>query len=205
MRNNSTPRPATWHELSREADAVLTFIDRPAAGASANHRLTSLSCSFDTTSSAELNIAGLTSVGGNANDGVYGLDGTDVAVVVLASDKFTVASHGFTNGDHVMLNLNGGTTVTGILGYTAYWIVGVSGSDFQLAATKGGSAIALSGTPASFSDNIDVMRISHSYMVYDHLELDFSSPLEGAENRDLIISIKPTTGIQALLSASGYN
>jgi len=58
-----------------------------------------------------------------------------------AGDLVTLASHGFQNGTEIAFSVV--TTTTGITAYTRYWVVGVSGNDFQVAATKGGSAITL--------------------------------------------------------------
>jgi len=58
-----------------------------------------------------------------------------------AGDLVTLASHGFQNGTEIAFSVV--TTTTGITAYTRYWVVGVSGDNFQVAATNGGAAIAL--------------------------------------------------------------
>lgn len=56
-----------------------------------------------------------------------------------ATDLLTKASHGLSNGDLVTLaGLTGGA---GLLNATPYFVVGVSGNDFQLSHTSGGAAI----------------------------------------------------------------
>jgi len=203
MRN--IPRVADWHQLNREADNTLVVIDRPAAGDGNRHYLTSLNASFDSTGLAEVNVAGLSSVNSESNDGVYALDLTDTGVLDLTGDVFTVAGHGFANGDKVLLNMNGGTAPTGLVANTAYWIVSVSGDDFALAATKGGSAINMSGTQASFGTSADIMRVGLSFFVYDHFEMEYTCPLEGAPNRDLIVTLGAVASVQGLLNVSGYD
>lgn len=67
---------------------------------------------------------------------------------VAATDLFTKASHGLTNGDLVILTaLSGGAGLfAGDAGNAnelarPYFVVGVSGNDFQLALTSGGAAV----------------------------------------------------------------
>lgn len=61
----------------------------------------------------------------------------------LASDLFTLASSGLANGDIIVFDSVG--TITGISINTQYFIVGVSGNDFQISLTYGGSAVDLTG------------------------------------------------------------
>lgn len=67
--------------------------------------------------------------------------GTPVTSVVgeADNDTFTKASHGLSNGNLVILSsLSGGT---GLVAGRPYYVVGVSGNDFQLSHTSGGSAV----------------------------------------------------------------
>lgn len=57
-----------------------------------------------------------------------------------ATDLLNKASHGFSNGDLVMVTLLA-SEGAGLFNNVPYFVVGVSGSDFQLAETPGGSAI----------------------------------------------------------------
>ena len=61
-----------------------------------------------------------------------------------SNNKWTIAGHGFANNDVVTYHKGGGTQPTGMTDGGTYHIVGVSGNDFQVAATSGGSVIALS-------------------------------------------------------------
>lgn len=61
----------------------------------------------------------------------------------LASDLFTLASSGLANGDIIVFDSVG--TITGISINTQYYIVGVSGNDFQISLTYGGTAVDLTG------------------------------------------------------------
>jgi hypothetical protein len=63
--------------------------------------------------------------------------------VTVASDLFTLAGSGLINGDIIVFLTLG--TVTGIAINTQYFIVGVSGNNFQVSLTFGGSAIDLAG------------------------------------------------------------
>jgi hypothetical protein len=68
-----------------------------------------------------------------------------------SANTFTKASHGLANGDKVKPTNVG--AVTGITVNTEYYVVGVSGSAFQLALTLGGAAIDITystGTKPTF-------------------------------------------------------
>jgi len=61
--------------------------------------------------------------------------------ITAADNKFTLNGHGFSNGDTVYFSSI--TTTTGFSINTTYYIVGVSGDDFQISDTSGGTALAL--------------------------------------------------------------
>lgn len=70
--------------------------------------------------------------------------------VSVCCDKFTLACHGLSNGQLVKITTSC-TIPGGLTAYTAcnlqkYYIVGVSGSDFQVSATRGGAAVNLTST-----------------------------------------------------------
>ena len=85
------------------------------------------------------------------------IDGSSGSVVVLATNKIII-SNTFTNGDKVVYSNGNGTDITGLANGTEYFIVGASSSEFQLAATLGGAAIALTalgtGTAHSFTKRL---------------------------------------------------
>lgn len=58
-----------------------------------------------------------------------------------SSDLLNKTSHGLSNGDAVILTLLGTGEGTGLFNNVPYFVVGVSGADFQLALTSGGTAI----------------------------------------------------------------
>lgn len=64
-----------------------------------------------------------------------------------STDLLNKSAHGLSNGDVVMLTLLGTGEGTGLFNNVPYFVVGVSGADFQLAETSGGAAI-------NFSTNI---------------------------------------------------
>ena len=74
-------------------------------------------------------------------------NGSSPSVVVLATNKIVV-SNTFINGDKVAYSNGNGTDITGLVNGTEYFIVGASSSEFQLAATSGGAAIALTAVGA---------------------------------------------------------
>jgi hypothetical protein len=64
--------------------------------------------------------------------------------VNTATEFLTITGHDLANGEAVMVSSTG-TLPTGLSPQTRYWVVGVSGGTFQLAATYGGSAINITG------------------------------------------------------------
>jgi len=61
---------------------------------------------------------------------------------ITASDnKFTLASHGYTDNDTIVFSSI--TSTTGFSVNTTYHIVGVSGNDFQISTSQGGGAVTL--------------------------------------------------------------
>lgn len=69
----------------------------------------------------------------------------------IAANTITLASNGLANGDIIQFVDLG--TATGIDTLKEYFVVGVSGNDFQVALTKGGSAVDITGantTPPTY-------------------------------------------------------
>lgn len=59
----------------------------------------------------------------------------------------TTAATYFANGDRIIFDLNDGHPApSGLSTFTTYYIIGKSGVNFQLSATSGGSAVAVSGS-----------------------------------------------------------
>jgi hypothetical protein len=67
--------------------------------------------------------------------------GTAIAGTGAATNKLTATAHGLVNGD--VVSLTDIVTLTGVAAATRYYVVGKTTNDFQLAATPGGSAIAI--------------------------------------------------------------
>ena len=68
---------------------------------------------------------------------------------VAATDVFTVTAHGYADTDMVVF-ING-TAPTGLTEGTVYFVRDATTDTFKVAATSGGSAIDVSGTPADSS------------------------------------------------------
>ena len=69
-------------------------------------------------------------------------DADNNAVKDVTNNKI-VTSNTFSNGDEVSYSNGSGTDIGGLVNNQSYFIVNASGSEFQLAATSGGSAIDL--------------------------------------------------------------
>ena len=68
-----------------------------------------------------------------------------VATVLNAGDVFTNYAHGLVNGDQILFkSILGAAIPTGISAGVLYFVVGVTTNTFQVAATSGGAAIAIS-------------------------------------------------------------
>lgn len=61
----------------------------------------------------------------------------------LSTDTFTLAGSGLANGDIIVFNSVG--TITGISINVPYYVIGVSGNNFQISVTYNGSAVDLTG------------------------------------------------------------
>lgn len=72
-----------------------------------------------------------------------------------AGDLFTVDGHGYSNSFQVYVYaITGSALPTGIAEGTRYYIIGTSGDTFQLSATDGGAAIAISTDGAGFIQRV---------------------------------------------------
>ncbi len=88
------------------------------------------------------------------SNGVKTNNGTATALtsVTNATNLFTLASHGLTDGDIIQFTAT--TLPTGISGSTDYYVISATTDTFQVSATEGGSAVAISddGTSVSFTE-----------------------------------------------------
>jgi hypothetical protein len=83
---------------------------------------------------------------------LYGTLGTAVTgTVVESTEVYTRTAGGsmFVNDEKIVVNTV--TNITGLLATEVYYIIGVSGSTFQLSKTIGGSSAALGGSDGTFS------------------------------------------------------
>ena len=81
-------------------------------------------------------------------------DADDDAVVDVANNKI-IQSNTFTDGDEVLYDVGGGVAIGGLTDATNYFIINASATEFQLAATSGGSAIALTANNSVTVDSTD--------------------------------------------------
>jgi hypothetical protein len=95
---------------------------------------------------------------------------------VAATDILTKTSHGLSNGDLVVLrSLTGGT---GLRNEYAYYVVGVSGNDFQLSETSGGSAFNFT-TDISSVSVVKLVEISGGSPAYARVAIAFAAAALG--------------------------
>ncbi|NIR50001.1 hypothetical protein GWO43_16000 [candidate division KSB1 bacterium] len=192
-----TPRASDWAETATGSDNAEATLEHSAGAADRRHKLTFLSAGFDDTANAALDLYGLSKVGP--------MDLTDTAVLDLTADTFTVSGHGLANADKVVFHTLGGTAPTGLTSGNTYFVVGVSGDDFQLESSVGGGAIDMSGTQANFATEALILPLSKSFPVYDHLEVALHSPLNGVARAPLILKLAAGgAGIAGKLNMAGY-
>jgi hypothetical protein len=95
---------------------------------------------------------------------------------VAATDLLTKSGHGLSNGNLVVLaSLSGGT---GLVVTRPYYVVGVSGNDFQLSHTSGGSAVDFTSDITSVSV-IKLTEVSGGSPAYARQAIAFAAASEG--------------------------
>lgn len=193
----ATPRSTDWSNTNRTADSTEGVISRARFPFGQEHAITELSASFDTTASQVLELFGLSKVGE--------MDLTDTDVLDLSSEEFTVSGHGLTNADKVVFHTNGGTAPTGLTSGNTYFVVGVSGDDFQLEATVGSGAINMSGTQSAFAEEAMILPLSKSWQIYNHMEVEYSTPLMGSASTPLVLKIPAVAGVQSIINVAGFS
>jgi hypothetical protein len=96
---------------------------------------------------------------------------------VAATDLLTKAGHGLVNGDLVVLrSLTGGA---GLVVEYPYYIVGVSGNDFQLSLLSGGSAFDFT-TDISSVSVVKLVELSGGSPAYARKSITFSAAVGGS-------------------------
>lgn len=186
MKKSMEIRVADWSEYAEGSGSAAASCSHAAENSVSRPKLTRISASYSVSTNGELDFYGLTKVGP--------LDLTDEDVLDLSTDKFTLANHGLSNNDQVMLHMQGGTAPTGLTDKNVYYAVGVSGDDFQLESTVGGGAIDMSGTQANFGTDALLLNLSKSWHVYDNFGISFDSPLEGDPDTVLVAKLAAGAG-----------
>ena len=77
-----------------------------------------------------------------AND--YGLNAGTTFTADNTTETFTAAAHGLSNDNVLEVKNSGGALPTGISANTKYYVVNATTNTFQLSASKGGAAVAIS-------------------------------------------------------------
>ncbi|KKW45756.1 MAG: hypothetical protein UY96_C0015G0009 [Parcubacteria group bacterium GW2011_GWB1_56_8] len=196
-------RQADWNRTATAADNTIVTTSE-AAVSNARHRITSISALYDDSAQVgTLRMFGLEVVNG-VRGYVGAMDLTDTAVLNLTTNVFTFAGHGLTNTDKVVYHNGGGTSVTGLTSGTMYFVVGVSGDDFQLSLTEGGAAIDLSGTQANFGAAQFILKKSQEWAVAGSLSLTLFHPLVGGVGVPVNTQLTAIASTQGFVNLSGY-
>jgi hypothetical protein len=96
---------------------------------------------------------------------------------VASTDLLTKVGHGLSNGDLVVLRaLTGGT---GLREEYPYYVVGVSGNNFQLSETSGGTAHDFT-TDISSVSVVKLVEISGGSPAYARKSVTWNAPVEGS-------------------------
>jgi hypothetical protein len=122
------------------------------AAAASGAAASSADITFDVGAGSAVKFVGLWSAvsAGTFRGGMAAGSDQPVAFTAKASDDtFTAPGHSYVNGDEVVVIDTGGSSLpTGVSEGTVYFVIGVSGSTFQLSLTSGGSAINLTADGA---------------------------------------------------------
>jgi hypothetical protein len=105
------------------------------------------------------------------------------ASINLGTEKIEKIAHGFLNDDYLLYTA-GATPITGLTDGNYYYVVNKTADDFQVSLTKGGSAIALSGTPVGDQTFTQAVQV---HVRADGLSTDAAeSPLETDEDGQIV-------------------
>lgn len=196
MRNLSTIRSADWSEYGTESANTEVVVTKTARN-NARHHITCIEASYDTSSkNGELDLYGLSKVGP--------MDLTDTDVLDLTADTFTVEGHGLSNADQVVFYVLSGSAPTGLTSGNTYFVVGVSGDDFQLETSVGAGAIDMSGTQANFSTEALVLPLSKSWEIFETTAMTYFHPLRGEYDVPIIIKLEAVSGSVGKANICGY-
>lgn len=185
-----------WSEYETAADNTEVVLTRAAGDSGRRHHITSIGVSLDSTATTDISIYGLTKVGL--------LDLSDTAVLNLTTDIFTLANHGLEEDQEVVFHTLGGTAPTGLTSGTTYYVIRTNANSFQLEASLGGGAINMSGTQSGFATEAAILPLNKRQTVYDHLELNLTSPWRGADRCPFIVKAAAVASVQAKIDVSGY-
>jgi len=127
-----------------------------------------------------------------------------------ATNTFNAVAHTFLNGDRVQLTTTG-TLPTGSALATDYWVINKAANTYQLSATYGGGALAISNDgsgvhTATQIGEIDTLPATH---IGDHVTLYFSSENDLRSSATIALDSSPTTfaagDVARLLNYNGTN
>lgn len=118
------------------------------------------------------------------------------------TNLLTKSSHGLSNGNVVVLTLLGAGEGTGLYNNVPYFVVGVSGDDFQLAETAGGSAIDFTTAIVSITVT-KYVELSGGSPAYARLDIAWNSAAIGSmdDSTDGAVFDVPAA---AVVDAVGY-
>lgn len=102
----------------------------------------------------------------------FKIEGNDTPAVTTATITATIAApgvvtdtaHGFSDGDTVKFTTTGALP-TGITSGTTYYVINSATNTYQLAATKGGSAITTTGTQSGVHTRTTVPSPTYLYFI----------------------------------------
>ena len=109
--------------------------------------------------------------------------------ITASANKFTLNGHGFSNGDTVYFSSI--TNTTGFSINTTYYIVGVSGADFQISSTSGGNALALTTDGSAQKTSVKSITVH-------------TSPTSGAFAKNDVITITDGSSNTATITLNSY-
>lgn len=106
-------------------------------------------------------------------------DASNAAVVVTATDRITIASHGLLTAQRVMYSDGGGTAITGLTDLVAYFIIVVDANTIKLATTvanaNAGTAIDLTAVGVGTTHYLSIEPVAHDAISFGILDEIFKT------------------------------
>lgn len=161
----------------------LAFNTAPRYVDATNNKCLALDNYKSTSYVADVRDAGVSLGERSVSDNPVLFSGDNTALTANAgTDTLNYTGHGLANNDVVLVSTTG-TVFGGLTANTRYWVKGVAGADFQLANSRGGAAVDITGT--AFSGVMSFQRFRYMDTLAANGQIQLSAPSEGQVTADV--------------------